>query len=795
MLTTNLKYLWRYFCRDKIFSIINIAGLTIGIASALLIYVYVSFQMSFDDFHQDADRIYRVLGIDKALGVTSNNVGIVMPALGPAMAKSIPEVESVVRISARQSHTLVTYEDKNFYTEHFIFAEHALFDVFSFPLIAGQRDTVLIEPNTVVVTKAFATLLFGDEDPMGKVIRLNGRRDVKIEGVMADNRRDSHLQFDMIMSLTPDPASEEQSRRFLNAWNTIAIITYTKLREGSSEEVVERKIDDVLANSNGRPTFLATLQPLGDVHLDSENVLFDESNVNKGDRQKVFMLATVAVFLLLIAAFNFMNLSTAHAAKRAKEVGVRKVAGALRTQLARQFIGESLLMVAISAILGFVLAGLFSPWLALQIDGGFWGYFTNHPGSLVVVAAILIVLGLLAGSYPAFVLSSFPPIGTLRGAFANTGHGLMLRRVLVVTQFTLSIGIIIGMLIVNNQLSYMQHKDVGFDKHGIVNIRLVDQILMSHYQSLNNELAKIPEVEAVAGSNNMPGFTFGRRGVVPVGIDSTDPWIVSAMAIDDRYLAAMNMDIVEGRGFSSDIATDVTNSVIINESAARAIGWEQAVGKTVRMGQTTRTVVGVVNDFHFASMRHSIEPVFLFYQPRASSVLSIKLNEANFNAGLAKIREAWQRVNPSHPFEYTVFAADFDALQEGDKEFFSMLFQFTFIAIFIACLGLFGLVSFSASQKTKEIGIRKVLGATAGSVVQLISREYVLLIIVANVIAWPLAYLAMNNWLSGFAYRTALNPWNFLLAGLITAVIAMVTVSREIFRVSQANPVLALRYE
>jgi putative ABC transport system permease protein len=801
MFWKNLHFSWQFLKRNPLFFLLNVVGLVIGITSALFIFIYVSFEESYDRFHPGCEDIYRVLGIDRALGVSSNVVGITMPPLGPAMEETIPEVAKTVRVRA-QGDSFITVGDQKYYTDKLAFTEDSFFDVFGgFQLLQRQSGVLLDKPRSAVMTRSFAAKVFGNENPMGKLFRF-GTEDVEVVGVMQDPPRNSLMQLELLVSLnylSPDAQGAQQLQNFLSTWGTIGMVTYAKLKPGASEQAVEERLAALLAERSVMKTFSATLQPLKDAHLRSSDVLFDDFNRDKGEASQIAMLSSVAVFLLLIAAVNFMNLATARASLRAKEVGVRKSAGASRPQLIRQFLQESFFVVAIAAALGVVLLRLLESVVGLPLGEGFLSYLLGHPRVVLASALGIMLLGLVAGAYPAFVLSSLSPLTMLKGKFADSSHGLWLRRVLVVLQFAISIAIIIGMLVVYQQLQYMKNKNPGFQRDGIVNLTLNDRALVANYGVLKDRLLAVPHVMSVAGSSNMPGNTFGRTGVRLPGAKAEDFYIMSALSMDSAYLDTLSMKLAAGRNYSAATGTDRTDSIILNESAVNALGWqtEEAVGKVLATGGpgAQRTVVGVVQDFHFADMRHRVEPVMMFYQEDGASILSIRIDKDAPREALDGIAAAWRQVNPAYPFSYKFFTDEYERLFRDDEEFSAILVRFTFIAIVIACLGLYGLSSFSADRKRKEIGIRKVLGAGAGSLLKVALSEYVALIAVANLFAWVIAWNVMSGWLAGFVYHTAIPLSSFVLATAGTAVLALVTVGREIVRVMRSRPVNSLRYE
>jgi putative ABC transport system permease protein len=800
MFLKNLHFSWQFLKRNPLFFLINVVGLVIGITSALFIFIYVSFEGSYDRFHKGYEDVYRVLGIDRALGVSSNVVGIVMPPLGPAMEETIPEVEKTVRVRT-QGDSFITVGDRKYYTNKLAFTEDSFFDVFNgFRLEQRQPGVLLNKPRSAVMTRSFAEKVFGHENPMGKLFRF-GTEDVEVVGVMSDPPRNSHMQLELLVSLNyldPDSQGAQQLQNFLSTWGTIAMVTYARLKPGASEQAVKDRLTKLLAERSVMKTFSATLQPLRDAHLGSNDVLFDDFNRDKGDARQIAMLSSVAVFLLLIAAVNFMNLATARASLRAKEVGVRKSAGATRSQLIRQFLQESFFVVGIAAAVGLVMLRVLESVVGLPLGEGFLSYLLGHPRVVLASLFGVVLLGLLAGAYPAFVLSSLSPMRMLSGKFVHSSQGLWLRRVLVVLQFAISIAIIIGMLVVYQQLQYMKNKNPGFQRDGVVNLTLNDPALVANYGVLKDRLLATPHVVSVAGSSNMPGSTFGRTGVKPIGGSADDFYIMSALTMDSAYLDTLSMKLLAGRNYSPQIATDRTESIILNESAVNALGWraEEAVGKALGTGNNQqRTVVGVVQDFHFADMRHRVEPVMMFYQEDGARMLSIRIDKDAPREALDGIAAAWRSVNPAFPFSYQFFTDEYEQLFRDDERFSAILVRFTFIAIVIACLGLYGLSSFSAERKTKEIGIRKVLGAGAGSLLKVVLKEYVALIVVANLLAWGIAWYVMSGWLAGFVYRTAIPLSSFALATAGTAVLALATVGREIVKVMRSRPVSSLRYE
>ncbi|MES2625623.1 MAG: ABC transporter permease [Pseudomonadota bacterium] len=800
MILKNVYFSWRYLKQNPMFTVINVAGLVIGITSALFIFIYINYEISYDKFNRDYEDIYRVIGVDSELGDGSSRVGITMPVLGAAMEENIPGVLNTVRISdeTRGGFAFVTVGDKKFDVSHVAFSDDAFFDVFNFPLLQQQGEVLLSRPHTAVISASFAKRIFGDAAPLGKLLNYEGQ-DVEVVGIMADSPADSHIQLDVLLDFGtqyPDPVT---LRGFLNSWDYIGMVTYAKLEPDADVQDVITRMQQLVTERRASKNFSATLVPLTDAHLDSSDVVFDDFNYNKGDKQKLVMLGSVAAFLLLIAAFNFMNLSTARSSSRAKEVGIHKAAGATRRQLIQQYMQESLLLVFTAAVLGVLLLGNLAPLVSLPLAQGYVSYFLTHANVMMGAFSALVLLGVFSGSYPALVLSSFSPVAVLKGKFTNSGQGLRLRRTLVIVQFALSITIIIGMLVVYRQLEFMKSVDPGFDHDGIVNLALEDETLANNYDALRNRLLQIPQVLSVAGSSSKPGRSFSSSSNFrPADSDANTDAGVTAwrLRVDEHYLDTLQMTLVAGRNYSRATPSDEADSIILNESAARALGWENnAIGKSIITGPAQRTVIGVVRDFHFTDMHKKIEPVMMLYQGTGSRLLSIRIDKNAPREALEGIEAAWKDVNPDYPFSYTWFTDDYNQLFSDDEEFSSMLVQFTFIAIIISCLGLFGLAAFNAEQKTKEIGIRKVLGAGNGSLLKMLLQEYAVLLVVANLLAWGAAWFVTQQWLAGFAYRIELSASSFILATVGTSILAALTVGREILKVVKDRPVNALRYE
>lgn len=793
MIKNYFKIAFRSLLKSKGTSIINVLGLSIGMACCIIIFLFVQNELSYDRFHSKSDNIFRVLTIDEALGVSSSLVGITLPALGEAMENQFPEVVNKVRMLT-QGRQLVNYEQQGFYTEHFAYAEPSLFEVFDFKLIDGDTDAALSAPNTVVFTESMAKRTFGNDDPIGKRVDIGNQTGLEVVAVMQDITENSHLGFDVIVSMEQADTTSNFAR-FLNSWQSISMVTYVELASPANEEPVKAKMEELIRANDVGDNFKVTLQPLKDAHLKSSGILFENYNLNKTDEGYVYTLAAVGVFVILIASFNFMNLSTARSANRAQEVGVRKVFGAIRKQLISQFMIESVIISLVSFILAIGFVTAVGSTINLPFDDNLAIVFLSNPVWLAGAIGFTLMLGLFSGSYPALLLSGFNPISILRGSFKTSSKGVLLRKGLVIFQFTISIVMIIGTTIVYDQLQLLRNADKGFDTEQIVTLNIGDPGLQQSVPVLKNKLEQNPAITATARTGGMPGRTFGRRGVVPEGASQEDTWIVSVLNFDDSYVDLMGMEIVDGRMFDREIQTDQQQAILINEAMAKELAWDEPVGRKIGFGQNQRTIIGVVKDFHFASMRFKIEPLAMFFNPNGGGNLAIKFNAGNASETMTFVQEAWNEVYPNSPIEYRFFDEEFGRQYESDERFGRLVFSFTWLAIFIACLGLFGLSAFTAEQKTKEIGVRKVLGASISGIVVLLSRQFTKLIIVAMVLASPLAYFMMDTWLNDFAYRVDINWFWFLVSAVAALAIALLTVTFQSVKAAMINPANSLRCE
>ncbi|MCX6640242.1 MAG: ABC transporter permease [bacterium] len=805
MFANYLKIALRNLLRHKGYSIINIAGLAIGMAACLLIVLYIQRELSFENMNPKADRIYRVLTIDKALGTNNQRVGITMPALGPAVPPAFPDVEASLRVTG-SAKTLLTYGDRpSVYAENLRMADSNFFDFFNFPMLQGDPATALKEPFALVLTAKLARQIFGEEDALGKTIKTGNGNDVKVTGVLKDLPDNIHFDFDALGSIATLKSLLNANRPpnstrpiWIEQWQLIAMPTYLMFREGSSVSGYDQKLTKFCRENGVGENFEITLQPLLGAHLRSKDVIMDYV-ANKGDVNNVYTFAAIAVLILLIAVINYMNLSTARGAERAKEVGIRKVVGSLRSQLIVQFLGESLLITLVALLLAEPLAYTTLPWLNGLIGAHLTFNLAHNALLLACVILLLFIVGIVSGLYPAFVLTGFKPVTVLKGSFKTGQKGTKLRKGLVVFQFALSIALITMAAVIQRQIYYVQHKDLGYNRDQVLVFDMFDRSMGANLATFREELSKQSSFVSLAEGFDVPGRGFGRTRVRPEGVADENIWIWSSMTVSPEVLPTLGMEIAQGRNFNREMATDTNGVVLINETAARALGWENPLSKRLYFGQSDSIgtqVIGVVKDFHFTALHQKIEPVVIFPLGNTpGGLLMARIQGGRIAEALESAQQKWKEIFPGHPFSYSFLDDEFNATYRQDINTGKIVNTFTILAIFIACLGLFGLASYSTAQRNKEIGVRKVMGASIGTIVRLLVLDFLRWVVIANLIAWPLALYIASKWLDGFAYRTTLSVWSFLAAGTMALFIALITVSFQAVNAATTNPVKSLRYE
>ncbi|MEP1096012.1 MAG: FtsX-like permease family protein [Cyclobacteriaceae bacterium] len=788
----------RNFRKNKLSTSINVIGLVLGFFAFITLTSYVFNETSYDTWHKQADNIFRHTTIDEALGVSSNMVAITSPRMPKAAEEELAEVTT----SARMIHVgdqRLERGDRGYYATQAKYVEADFFNIFDLKV---QDEGVLTQfdaPRKIILSESFSKTIFPDvPDVTGELVTIDDDS-WEIVGIMDDVTKNSHLQFDMLMSLFP-AESDSSFADYLDSWNGLGMIGYIVLEDPSQEANVEDRLKEISLNNDVNDFWVPQLQPVTDIHLGSSDILFDGYHVNKGDATYVYALGAVALFVLLIAAFNFMNLTTAQSTTRAKEVGIRKVLGSGKKKLMGQHLTESVTLSVVSLCAALLLVLLVSRFLDLGLD---FSPNTILASNLWMIGAYLLVavaVGLGAGLYPAFVLSGFDAIRILRGKFQTSSQGVLLRKSLVILQFVASVVMIITTLLVSKQIDYIRNKNLGFDKEQVINLNFSSGSLIERMDVFREEALKHPSIGNAAYSSNMPGRTFGRTGMtLEGGSEDEDIWIVSAFSVDQNYFNAMGIEVVEGRNYSTEYGSDQQESIIINRAMLEALNWDYGVGKPLTFGETQRTVVGVIEDFHFASMRHKIEPLVIYYNPEPASNLNLKITTSEVRPTLEFLEAKWTETFPNYPFEYQFFDQEFDQLFESDQQFAKMVNGFTLLSIVLSCLGLFGLSSFTAEQRRKEIGVRKVLGSSVYQIVSLLMREFILLIAIASLIAWPISYWSLNSWIQDFQYRIEIvSPDNLFLFGMAAVgamIVAVLAVSYKSISAAVVNPVRSLRDE
>jgi putative ABC transport system permease protein len=809
MLKNHIKIFWRHIRRQPMYAFINIFGLAVGMAACLLIMLYIQDETSYERMHGKSSDVARVLTIDKAIGTNNQRVGITMPALGPALPSSFAEIEDATRLTFG-GQTLLRYEqDAPIYAEQLRSADPNFFDFFDYPLVNGDPETALKEPFSLILTESLAQNLFGDQDPMGETVRDGDGDALTVTGVLRDLPANTHLEFDALGSMKTIEAQARANQPegstnpiWIENWRMIAMPTYARFAggvpTGIARDTLEARITRLTYENGVRDNFEITLQPLNEVHLGSTDVIFDPVQ-NKGDAGTVTIFTAIALLILLIAIVNYLNLSTARSAERAREVGMRKVVGSTKSQLVKQFLSESVFTAFTALIIATGMA-----WLTLPLLNNLAGSSLSFGSTTLPLVAgfsvvTVVVVGFLAGLYPAFALSAFKPISVLKGSFSTSKNGRYVRVGLVITQFALSIALIGATWMVQKQLRFIQTMDMGYDRVQVMLFDMVDGNMADSQNLLKEELEAHSAFSSVAATGNVPGRTFGRTGVTPEGVSIDEPWIWSVLQIAPETLPTLGIEMADGRNFDRARPADTLGVSLINETAVDLLGWDDPLEKRIYRGQQDSVgsrVIGVVKDFHFAGIHQNVEPVIIF--PLASNpgnTLAARVNPGRIEDAVAVAQTAWMSVYPDYPFTYSFLDDEFQQTYARDQVTGTVVSTFSILAILIACLGLFGLASYSTAQRTKEIGVRKVMGASSQTIVKLLVFDFARWVVLANVIAWPLAWWASNRWLDEFAYRVDVDPLVLVAASVIALLISVLTVLTQTWRAAVMNPVSALRYE
>ena len=807
MIKNYIKTAFRSLTKNKGFTAINVLGLALGLATCLLIVFYVFDELSYDRYNVNADRIYRVNEDIKFSGNTTDLAQTPAP-LAAAMKADFPNVEQVTRLIDRGGFQ-VKKGNQNIQENAMFYADPSIFDVFTLPVMSGSATTALKEPHSLVITETIAKKYFNTTNAVGQVLTFNDSVQYKVTAVIQDVPKQSHFKFDFLISMSTLADSRN------DAWISSNYNTYLLLRPGADYHSLEAKLPQFFKQHAGPQlesmlhlTFAQfeqagnylkfSLTPLKSIHLQSNRV--GELGMN-GDIQYVYMLSAIALFILLIACVNFMNLSTARSANRAREVGVRKVLGSPRKYLIFQFLAESIMVPLAGAIIA-----VFTAWLLLPLFNQMSGKeLTITPQIIIwlipVLLIIILFIGVLAGSYPAFFLSGFQPIEVLKGKLSAGFKGGRLRSFLVVFQFAISIFLIIGTLVIYNQLKYIQNKDLGYNRENVVSLWNI-YTLGDKVDAFKQEIKQLPGVQSVTVTGALPTTGYGNSSVIfkTAVADQKNSMLSEIWGVDEDYLPTLGIKIKSGRNFSAQMPTD-SSAMIINEVAAKMLNLKNPINQIVYMPQDDKAqvlkpyrIIGVIKDFNFKSLRQNVTPLVL-YEGVNHGGLSIRVNSANIIPLMGLIKTKWTSFSPNQQFTYSFMDKDFDAMYRSEQHMGTIAVAFTSLAIIIACLGLFGLAAYAAEQRTKEIGIRKVLGASMTAIVSMLSKDFIKLVLIAIILATPAAWWVMNHWLQDFAYRINIQWWIVALAGATAIVIAFITVSFQSIKAALTNPVKSLRSE
>ena len=803
MLKNYLISTFRYLLKRRAYFVINTMGLAIGLASFLVIYLYNADELSYDRQHRNAGNIYRLVNVYDFEGVGENSASSPFPVAFTLLSEFPASVRNVVRIYNFQApRSFVEYGDHKFNEKNFFFADSTYFSIFDHEFVEGNPATALNESGSVVITRSTAERYFGNNDPIGKVINFESSLGLKVTAVIEDVSEQSHFRFDFLASMST--LRKVYGGRLPQTWVWNPCWTYLLLDEKADPKAMERKfpafIDKYFYDAE-KDNVSLYLQPLKDIHLKSK---LDYEITPNSDINSVRVLWVIAAFLLVIAIINYMNLATATSARRMKEIGIKKVAGASRFQLIVQFLGESLIFAIIAAVIALILIELILPVFNTFTQKNILFYDLLAPRNIVLVFVLILVVGLLSGFYPAFYLSAMDPLKVLKTKLANTAKSGMARKVLVVLQFTISISLIIATVSIRDQLNYMRNADLGFHKKDILVLPINRTPIMTHYDEYRKMLLQSPLVTSVTAMDDIFGAAHNTHEFRPEGFPDDHWQFYPAMVVQYDFLKTFDIPLVAGRDYNEANKTDPETGIIINEAMVRHMGWnspQDALGKQFRSLNGNERVIGVFRDFHQTSLHEQAGPFVINMKELPAEInwflkyIVIRIEPGSDKNALAYIEKTWHELAPERPFEYFYLESALNDLYKDEENLSKLSLLFTFIVMFIAALGLIGLASFMAEQRTKEIGIRKVLGASTLSIIQGLTSEFVILVSLASIVAWILSYLIMDDWLSRFPYHASINWFFFILATGIAYVLAIAITSFRAMMASKANPVTTLKYE
>ena len=797
MLKSYLKISFRNIFKFKFFSIINILGLAIGMAVCLLMLMYVINEISFEQFHQKKDNIYRVALEWTSGQMTTKHAGAI-PALAPVLNKQFPEVEIAIRIRPDFDGVLTNRLNEKIKEQNLFFAEQGIFDIFSFNLVQGNKKTALSAPYSMVLSQSQALKYFGDTNPLGLTILFDDHP-VKITGIIEDVPATTHFKPEFLVSYSTIEASGQSFEQPWQTWGDD--FTYILVRDNININSLTQKMADLLTE-NSDAWFASmmnfTLQPLTDIHWDSET----RGDIGrKSNILYIYIFLSAAIFVLIIACFNFMNLSTARYLDRKKEVSIRKVIGAGKSQLVKQFLIESFVITMFAIFLGVVIFELLHNALYTYLDAEIVFNTIHFKYLSGIVVGMIFCVGLFAGGYPALFLAKFKPVEIMKNGTSGSQEKLSFRKTFVVAQFAISIILILGTMIINQQLDFMKNSDLGFEKEDVVliNFPFGNKEVKQKYETLRDELLINPNITSVSGAYTVPG-TNSRQSISVIQSSSLSENAVNMQALpaDYGYVSTLGLKLIEGRDFSNKFSLDDRESVILNQSAVKALELENPLGTKLKIPNNNRgdvTVIGIIKDFHIQSLHNKINPLLIYINPDMFLLSALKIKPQSEKATIAYAKKTMAKILPDLEFNYKYLRDSYNNLYLTEEKTGRLLSIFTGLALLVSCLGILGLASFSTNKRIKEIGIRKVLGASAGSITLLLSKQFTKWVILANIFAWPAAYYLIDKWLQNFAYRTTIDWWLFFLAAGLALMIAIITISTQTIKVAVANPVISLRHE
>ena len=790
-----IKIALRNIFRYKIFSLINILGLSIGFAVSILILSYVLNELEYDSFHENADNIYRI-PIKGEISGHKLDIAVNCAPIAPSLVKDNPNIINYVRILKTHQQIFFNNNSVKYYENNLIFADSTFFDIFSFNLIKGDKNKALKNPHSLVITEEIAKKYFGDKNPIGKQLKLNNEYNYTITGIIKNNNRKSHIPIDFLASFSTLEENDE-IQYGLDSWTSFNYYTYIKTSQNANidsiniylKNYLDRKLKINLKEEGVE--LIPYLQAIKKIHLHSK--LMNEIEDN-GSMEEIYIYSIIALIILLIACINFINLTTAHSSNRLKEVSIRKILGANRGMLIHQFIGEAVVLSIIAYTLSLFFIELLLPVFNNVVDKDLNLIFISKPYFLLLFLLFAIIVGIISGSYPSFFISSFSPVKILKRKIFKFSSKSRFRNILVVFQFIISITLIISTSVVYTQLNFIKNEPLGFSKNNVLIIPILDKPMSENIDSIKKAIDKLPGVINIASSSNIPGKEYSGIGFTPEGMSKDKTVLIYNFKADENYLSTMDIKLIQGRNFNSQADS---NCVIINETLCKQLNWKEPIGKKLFYdisNNKSLTVIGVIKDYHYRSLKTKISPLLISLCKNNTAYLSIKINP-NYNATINNIKLTWQNIDNRYPFNFFMLHDSYDNLYILEKRLGKLFISLTILALLLASLGLYGLASFSTKQRTKEIGIRRVHGATVFQIVMMLSKDLSKWVLIASFMAWPISYLLITQWLNHFQYKIELSIWTFIISTLIGLLIAIITANFQAIKSALANPVESLRYE